>query len=70
MELETEHVVAQCLWRHAISRKGAGSRPDEVNNIYNLPNHSCHTRPWCYQASNRNGYQKQTNNGDGRLKPR
>jgi hypothetical protein len=40
-------IRAVVLWlkQYAISRKVAGSRPDEVN-FFNLPNPSCRTSPW------------------------
>jgi hypothetical protein len=39
--------------------KESGSRPDEMNEIFNLPNPSGRTRPRDYSVSNINEYQKQ-----------
>jgi hypothetical protein len=38
--------VTKCLRRYATSRKIVGSRPNEVNEFFNLPNPSGRTRPW------------------------
>jgi hypothetical protein len=38
--------VAQWLRHYATSRKVTGSRPDEVNGFFNLPNPSGRTRHW------------------------
>jgi hypothetical protein len=49
--------------RHYASSR-AGSRPDEVNDFFSLPNPSDRTTalgPGVYSASNRNEYQKQKN---------
>jgi hypothetical protein len=40
------HAVAYWLKCNATSRKAASSRPDEVNEIINLPNPSGSIRPW------------------------
>jgi hypothetical protein len=40
------NVEVQWLWRYAASRKVVGSKPDEVNQFFNLLNSSSRTRPW------------------------
>jgi hypothetical protein len=56
------HAVAQWLRHYATSRKISGSRPDEVNGFFNLPNPSGALGFGIYSALNRNEYQKQKNN--------
>jgi hypothetical protein len=44
--IQNRHAVAQWLTHYATSRKVAGSRPDEVNELsFNLPNPSSTTWP-------------------------
>jgi hypothetical protein len=51
---------------NATSRKVAGSRPDEANEFFSVyPIFSAALDPGVYSASNRNEYQKQTNNFSG-----
>jgi hypothetical protein len=38
-----------------------GSKPDEVNDFFNLPNPSGRTRHWGLLSTDRNEYQKQKN---------
>jgi hypothetical protein len=58
------------LKHYATSRKVASSRPDEVNEFFNLPNPSSRTRPWGLLSLYRNEYQKQKNNVSGsRVRP-